>query len=83
MKTVSNVLDATVPAYEQHGVAYSFDLGASWNYYYFAGVNSGAPNTLKLKGVNNRIYALAPFANASNAGGLWVSGTLGAPASEI
>jgi hypothetical protein len=83
VKTVSNVLNASAPAYEQHGVGYSFDLGASWNFYYFAGINSSAPSTLKIRGFNNRIYALAPLSIATNGGGLWVSGILAAPALEL
>lgn len=58
------------------GVAYSFDLGATWNYHYFAELGNIGATIAGLRGINGRIYATA-------LGKLWRSGVLVAPSVEI
>lgn len=54
------------------GVAYSFDLGATWN----TSVVTCTAGTVQLRGFNNRLYLLG---NSD----LWTSGALGSPDVEI
>jgi hypothetical protein len=72
VKTALNVI--TPGELEQWGIAYSFNLGVNWNYWYFAGLT--VPHTLTIAGFNNRIYAL-------DGASLYVSGQLGSPAAEL
>jgi hypothetical protein len=54
-----------------NGIAYSFDLGATWNYSLF-----GLFENVKLRGINGRIYAY-------DSRHLWISERITAPLAEI